>query len=124
MKYAELKKAADAAISEPLTIAGFRRTSPGTWHRRRGDELNVVQFQKQSAAELFCVNLGVHYRFLPKAGSEAPLEGGEIELPDCELKLRLTEDAGNRDQWWPVSAASVKPVADRRGPRCSALAIS
>lgn len=112
MTFNELQQAADAAMNETLTSVGFRRTAPGTWNRRRGYELNVVQLQKQSAAETFCVNLGVHYGFLPKAGTEAPLQSDQIELPDCELKLRLTERPVDRDQWWPISETSIAQVAD------------
>jgi hypothetical protein len=111
MNYEELQKSADAAMYEALTSAGFRRVAPGTWNRHRGDEINVLQLQKQSAAESFCVNLGVHFAFLPKAGVEAPLVGDEVELPDCEFKLRLAEQAAEKDQWWPITAASAQFIA-------------
>lgn len=112
MTFNELQQAADAAMNETLTGAGFRRMAPGTWNRRCGHELSIVQLQKQSGAETFCVNLGVHYGFLPKAGTEAPLEGDDIELPDCEVKLRLTERPTDKDQWWPISETSVGQVAN------------
>jgi hypothetical protein len=112
MNFNELQQAADAAMSDTLTSAGFRRTAPGTWNRRNGQDLSVVQLQKQSAAETFCVNLGVHYGFLPKAGTEAPLEGDHIELPDCEVKLRLTEQPADRDQWWSISESSIVQVSN------------
>jgi Domain of unknown function (DUF4304) len=112
MNFEELQKSADAAMHEALTSAGFRCVAPGTWNRHRGDEINVVQLQKQSAAESFCVNLGVHFAFLPKAGVEAPLDDDEIKLPDCELKLRLTEQIADKDQWWPISEASAQLIAD------------
>jgi hypothetical protein len=112
MTFNELQQAADAAMNDTLTSAGFRRTAPGTWNRHSGHELSVVQLQKQSAAETFCVNLGVHYGFLPKAGTEAPLEGDQIELPDCEVKLRLTERPTDKDQWWPISETSIAQVAN------------
>ena len=112
MNFAALQQAADAALNETLISAGFQHTCSGMWNRRRDCELNVIQLQKQSAAELFCVNLGIHYCFMPKAGSEAAVEGDLIELSDCELKLRLTEQPTDRDQWWPISEMSVKQVAD------------
>ena len=112
MTFTELQQVADAVISEALTSAGFRRTAPGTWKRRRGYDLNVIQFQKQSAAETFCVNLGIHYVFLPKAGSEGPLEGDEIDLPDCEVKLRLTARPSDKDQWWSISETSIAQTSD------------
>jgi hypothetical protein len=112
MNFIELMQTADAAMNEALTNAGFCHIGPGIWNRRSGLDLNVIQFQKQSAAESFCVNLGVHYSFLPKAGSEAPLEIDQIELPDCELKLRLTAQPTDKDQWWPISEASITKVVN------------
>jgi hypothetical protein len=112
MNFDELQQAADAAMSEALTSAGFRRTAAGTWNRRRDDELNVIQLQEHSTEKSFCVNLGVHYTFLPQAGTEAPLDGDQIEVPDCELKLRLTDQAAVKDLWWPIAASSVDQVAD------------
>lgn len=112
MTFNELQQVADAAMREALNGAGFRRAAAGTWNRRKGDELNVLQLQKHSGNELFCVNLGVHFTFLPKAGTEAPLDGDHIEFPDCELKLRLTDRASARDQWWPIAVSSVDQLTD------------
>jgi hypothetical protein len=112
MNFVELQHAADAAMSETLIGAGFRSTAAGTWNRRQDDELNVIQLQEHSVKKSFCVNLGIHYTFLPKAGTEAPLDGDQIEVPDCELKLRLTDQATVKDQWWPIAASSVDQVAD------------
>jgi hypothetical protein len=112
MNFEELQQSADALLNEALTSAGFRRVALGTWSRLRGDELNLVQLQKLSTAGCFCVNLGVHFTFLPKAGTEAPLADDEVELPDCEIKLRLTERDTDKDQWWPISAASAQVISD------------
>ena len=112
MTFEELQAVADAAMSEALTNSDFRRIAAGTWNRRRGDELNVIQLQEHSTKEFFCVNLGVHYTFLPKAGTDASLDVDRVELPDCELKLRLTDQAGASDRWWPIAASSVGQVAD------------
>lgn len=111
MNFEELQQAADARMGETLCGVGFRRIAPGTWNRSRGHELNVIQLQKQSAAEVFCVNLGIHYDFLPKAGTEAPWEGDQIELASCEIKLRLTARAIDKDQWWSISEASLNEIA-------------
>jgi hypothetical protein len=95
-----------------LTSAGFRRTALGTWSRRRSQEISVIQFQKHSGDPRFCVNLGIHYGFLPKAGTEALLDGDQIELHECELVLRLTDLPADKDQWWPISEMSIAPVAN------------
>lgn len=118
MNFDELQQVTDAAMSETLSNAGFRRTAAGTWNRHKSDELNVIQLQEHSVGKTFCVNLGIHYTFLPKAGTEASLDGDQIELPDCELKFRLTDEAPVKDRWWPIAGSSVDQVADlvcRRG---------
>lgn len=99
-------------MGEVLTRASFRKMAPGLWNRRKGNELNVVQLQKHSTEQSFCVNLGIHYAFLPKAGTEAPLHDDLIELPDCEVKLRLTDKAASKDQWWPIAVSSIGQVSD------------
>lgn len=110
MNFVELQQAADAAMSEALTSASFRRTAPGTWKRKRGDDLNVIWFQKHSTNSSFCVNLGVHYSFIPKAGSKNVPEGDEIEQPECVIMTRLTSDSFMKDQWWPIATSSVDQV--------------
>lgn len=105
MNFAALKKAEDDALGASLKASGFQRIAAGTWNRRVGDELNVIQLQPHSVEQSFCVNLGIHYMFLPKAGTEAPLDGDQIDIHDCELKLRLTDESGTSDKWWPMSAS-------------------
>ncbi|MCI0719498.1 MAG: DUF4304 domain-containing protein [Acidobacteria bacterium] len=111
MNFSDFLTEADTILQQPMNGAGFRRVGAGNWNRRSGDDLNVVWLQKNSSAESFCVNLGVHYTFLSKAGTEAPLDE-VIELPDCEIKLRLTAQAAVKDQWWPFNSESVREVVD------------
>jgi len=111
MNFKELTEAFDKDFGEQLFAAGFERSGPGWWTRERGDELNVLQMQKHSAEALFCVNLGVHFSFLPAAGTESPLSGS-LSLPDCELKIRLTARAEDKDQWWSIDSSSLASVAD------------
>lgn len=112
MNFTDFLNKVDAAMQQQLSNAGFRCLNSGTWNRRSDDELNVVWLQKHSTDDSFCVNLGVHYAFLPKTGTEAPLGSEAIELPDCEVKLRLTAQATVKDQWWPISLESVSEVVE------------
>lgn len=111
MNYLELKKIAESVVGEALSSVGFRLVSPGVWNRFRGQEINVIEFQKHSAVESFCVNLGVHLTFLPRAGVEAVLDVEKVVLTDCEFKFRLTAKLSEADQWWPISQASLDDVA-------------
>lgn len=110
MNFTEFLQAADTAMNEVLSNAGFRHLAPGLWNRCSGLDLNVVHIQKQNATDFFCVNLGVHYGFLPKVGTEKLVEDDLLELADCEVKLRLTELAVDKDQWWPISYTSIAQV--------------
>jgi hypothetical protein len=112
MNFTDLLTEADAALQQPLSSAGFHRVNAGTWNRRSGDDLNVIWLQKNSSAESFCVNLGIHYTFLSKAGTEATLGGEVLALADCEIKLRLTAQAAMKDQWWPLNSESIREVVD------------
>ena len=110
MNLADFLTSSETAFRHALGSAGFRESNAGTWIRQTGDELNVVSIQMHSSEPLFCVNLGVHYSFLPKAGTEAPLNGPEIDHPDCEIKLRLTSDPAAKDQWWPLTNSSISEI--------------
>lgn len=93
-----------------LANVGFSTPANGIWIRRRGDEINVIQLQEHSVESKFCVNLGIHYSFLPKTGGESYIEGELIEIPDCELKHRLVDDSRLNDRWWPIEISSVEEV--------------
>src|SRR5688572_998748 len=112
MNFTDFLISADAALERRLGNAGFERLAAGLWNRRNGDDLNVVWLQKHSVESSFCVNLGVHYAFLPKAGTEVPLIGDCIEQPDCEIKLRLTSNPTAKDQWWPITQEAANEMAE------------
>ena len=112
MNLTDFLATADAYLLRPLGNAGFQRVNPGLWNFRKGDDLNVVSLQKHSSKSLFCVNLGIHYAFLPKAGTETPLTRDYVEQPDCEIKLRLTSEPSAKHQWWPVVLRAADEVAN------------
>lgn len=111
MNFADFLTETDITLEQSLGSIGFKRKNSKTWIRRNGDELNVVWLQKHSFEQSFCVNLGVHYAFLPKAGTEMPVIGDHIEQPDCEIKLRLTSDPLVNDQWWTIDRKNASEIA-------------
>jgi hypothetical protein len=111
MLYTDFLNRVDAAVQNRLQVGGFSRSRAGFWKRKHGDDINVLSFQKHSSTDSFCVNLGIHYTFLPVAGTEAPLDVDRIEFPDCEVHRRLTADRALGDQWWPLSSESVAEIA-------------
>ncbi|QIF03779.1 DUF4304 domain-containing protein [Roseimicrobium sp. ORNL1] len=117
MNFTELLRTAHHELEPSLIEAGFRRVSGAVWNRCKGDELSVVHLQKHSVEESFCVNLGIHYAFLPKEGSLSTFDGGQIEAPECVLHLRLTENPAAKDQWWPIADSSLHQIIDLVGTR-------
>lgn len=121
MNFTDFLATADATLLRPLGNAGFQRVSAGLWNFRKSDDLNVVWLQKHSSDSSVCVNLGIHYAFLPKSGSEQPVAGECLEEPDCEIKLRLTSGPAMKDQWWPIVRESVDEIAELVGNRGMAV---
>lgn len=112
MKYTEVRRAIDSRIRPMLFDAGFFQSSRRNWTRQNGYDINIIQLQKHSITNRFCINLGIHYSFLPKPGTESPWEADKMTLADCEIKLRLTVSPTDNDQWWSISEESVTQVSN------------
>ncbi len=95
----------------PLRQEGFKKPKPGTYRRSVGERLDVVWLQKHSSKQACCINLGVHYTFIPKGGSMELPADGKIRQPQCELSFRLKEAPEKTDQWWPLSLTDADKVA-------------
>jgi len=112
MKFDDFAAALAERMSGPLEALGFKKVSDDLFVRfNETHEINVISVQKHSSEPSVCLNFGVHYDFMPKIGStELPSEG-EVELPDCEVKVRITPDPSQKDHWWPISSDSVDEIA-------------
>lgn len=117
MNFPQFVNALDQRIGSFLATIGCRKVAPGFYVRRRADVLNVIWVQEHSGRELCCVNLGVHYAFLPKIGTGQAVRGDEIEHPECELRFRLAEDAAAHDQWWTQVSDSVSAMGQLMASR-------
>ncbi len=113
MKLSDFVQILAKQLSEPLAKKGFKRVADDLWVRfRNGHDINVISVQKHSSSSNVCVNIGVHYDFLPKVGTlDLPREGS-IELADCEIKFRLAPDKGQRDHWWSIEPNSAVEISD------------
>jgi len=99
-------------LTASLEKAGFRKYADDLFVRfNDSHEISVISIQKHSADSKVSVNFGVHYDFLPKVGTSELPSNGEIELPDCEVKVRLTPDPSKNDHWWPLDSEAVNEVA-------------
>lgn len=112
MQFTDILNLADDALRSSAGSAGFRRTGAGKWSRRTGDELHAIWLQKHSSKAAFCVNLGVHYSFLAKAGCTERPSDDKIDQTECRIMLRLTADPVAKDQWWPVTELGIREVMD------------
>jgi hypothetical protein len=100
----------DKALSVEVMGLGFRSTRHGSWSRKIDERIDVISFQKHSSQELFCVNIGIHYSFVPKVASTELPDGDNITQSECVVMLRLTEKDLDADQWWSMEADSIYAV--------------
>jgi len=100
-------------IAGPLKSSGFVKSDDDLFVRfKDGHEVNVIWIQKHSSEPKICVNLGIHYDFLPKLGTTELPDNCKIELPDCEIKVRLTPATSQNDYWWLVGNKAVDEIAN------------
>jgi hypothetical protein len=113
MKYPEFANEIDAAFKPILAPIGFFRTRYGKWGRNRGEDLHGIDIQKRSSKELVCVNLGIHYTFLPLTCLNRRGIVFRWTCPACKLHFRLNPRGTDGDHWWPIEEGSVEEIAKR-----------
>ena len=101
-----------AALNPEFMAAGFHKSGTCKWSRRCGDELNAIWLQRHTTKASFCVNLGVHYSFMEKAGSSDLPCGDSIDEIECAIRKRLVSEPGMGDQWWPICEESFMEVSE------------
>ena len=63
----------DRTLGSALQAEGFIG-EPGKWKRFRNPVINCIEIQSRSDQEACSVNLGVHFVFLPSAGSSSGVD--------------------------------------------------
>ncbi len=91
-------------------VQSSRRNS--LWWRQSGEAIDLVELQKRSSEALYCVNLAVHYRFLPTQGVPRLAHRSELESVDCAFRARLTRSPSEYDAWWPDTLQSAQEIID------------
>ena len=109
VRKAELSEFVAPAIDEVLSPRGFVRSKDGVWRCSSPPWIGCVELQTRSDRSAFTVNLGVHFDFIPVAGTEGapPLD---IREPQCELRTRLEERG--REKWWTSPKRDAAEVAE------------
>jgi hypothetical protein len=85
----------------PLVYAQGFEASGGVFRRVKDERIDIVSLQGSRTGRRCCVDLGVHYSFLPPSGraDSAEADHGRLKLRDCAFRGRL-RGAGESDHWW------------------------
>jgi hypothetical protein len=104
----------------PLVYAQGFEACGSVFRRVSGKRIDVVSLQGSRRDRKCCVNLGVHYCFLPLSGRPErvhPADYSSLRGHDCLIRERLREP-GDSDRWWSYGSddataeASVASLVD------------
>lgn len=110
----------------PLLLGqGFEPTG-SVFRRVQKERIDIVSLVGSRPGRRCCLNLGVHYSFLPPTGRApgAAADGKELREHDCAFRERLREP-GEGDHWWEygaddatakANAAALVDTFERRAP--------
>jgi hypothetical protein len=100
----------------PVVCAQGFEPSGSVFRRARGDRIDIVSLQSSRGRRQCCVNLGVHYAFLPPAGRPAGVQAldGHFSHHDCTFRARLHEP-GESDHWWSYGTDDATAEASAAG---------
>ena len=113
---AEFLAATRDMFAPALRADGFRGS--GTNFRRvLGDVAHAIVIQGARGGGSACVELGIHFMFLPDALERLP-DPKRITTYDCEFRWRLAPE-GRHDFWWSYGETSDDAVASVRHPSCA-----
>ena len=108
----------------PVPRADGFKGSGAHFRRVEGERIDAVNVQGSRYGGRCCVNLGVHFTFLPSEGGRA-VDPKTLKEYECVFRSRLHE-AGEADRWWDygdddvateASAASLVDTYKRRAAR-------
>ena len=86
------------SFSPQLRAEGFKGSGT-TFRRIKVDAIHVLNVQGSRSGGKCCVNLGVHFAFLPTAGDQPVADLKKLKEYECDFRARLHE-AGEADHWW------------------------
>jgi hypothetical protein len=87
----------------PLLRAEGFKGSGTTFRRTQDDVIHVVSIQGSRYGGECCINLGLHYSFLPMAGGRPMADPRKLKEYECEFRDRVHE-AHESDHWWNYGA--------------------
>lgn len=75
--------------------------------------IHALDIQYDRFRGSFCVNLGIHYKFLPMPSNDQLPVAGRIDAAECIFTTRLSPKQVG-DWWWPASTSEVETRASVR----------
>lgn len=81
-----------------------------SWRRLQGEVINCVIVQFERKMQACCVNLGVHFTFLPVAGTMSPPDLDTVSAFDCEITNRLAPPP-KASCWWSYESGKSGAVS-------------
>jgi hypothetical protein len=100
-------------FSPLLRLEGFKGSGT-TFRRIKGDVIHIINIQASRSGGRCCVNLGLHYSFLPTAGGGTASDPKMLREYECAFRERLSA-AGRQDQWWTYGATDAESEASVAG---------
>jgi Domain of unknown function (DUF4304) len=99
-------------LAPKLRLVAFKGSGQN-FLRVRGELINAVNIQGSRWGEAACVNLGLHFTFLPQSWRDDPQTTKKWREVDCEFRARLSPRRGY-DHWWKYgsSHAEAKRAAE------------
>ena len=91
----------------PLLRAEGFRGSGNTFRRMNGDRIDIVNVQGSQAGGKCCVNLAVHFAFLPSEGGSPVTDPKKLNEYDCTFRDRLF-GGSESDHWWAYGASEAE----------------
>ena len=115
-------------FSPLLRTEGFKGSGT-TFRRIKGEAIHIINIQGSKWGGECCVNLAVHFLFLPTTIGQPVGDYKKLRHSECEFRSRL-HGPGESDHWWPYgttdtecqsSAADLIDTYRRWGTKCFEL---
>ena len=94
----------------PILRADGFKGSGSTFRRVKANRVDVVNVQGSRYGGQCCVNVAVHFLFLPSAGGVSVSEPRKLKEYECAFRNRLRE-ASESDHWWTYGASDSEAKA-------------
>jgi len=90
-----------AVMTHVLIPAGFIKGEQGTYVRRAGDQIHLIDFQPSRYGHQYTVNLAFHFAFVTPLFAGKKIKLADYSQLDCGLRARIGDFSKSRlDKWF------------------------